>query len=411
VFVRLAVSGFARRVARLVVSIGLVALAGAGAACPSPPSPAFAPAPPPPAPVTATPAAPDEPVPLGRLPAGVRPIRESLALEIDPAADRFSGTADIALHLDQPRARIWLHGRGLAVRSAAFILGSGAEIAASWEEVDPSGVARVAPLAPAGPLHGDVTLRVAFDAAYDPQLVGVYRVHTAAGPAVFSKFEAIYARRAFPCFDEPAFKLPYDVALTVPANAEVVGNMPVAETAPVAAAAAGTGSGAARKRVRFQTTPPLPSYLVAFAVGPFEARYGAVPPSDVRPAPLPVAAIAIRGRGQDTVYALAEERALLAEQERYFGIAFPFPKLDLVAVPDFQSGAMENAGAITFRDSRLLVDDRVRQVWHPVHARTLRVGQEGTRELLVRGRTNRRGQRVSRAARIGRRWRRGIGRQ
>ncbi len=309
--------------------------------------------------MTAAPAAPDEPVPLGRLPAGVRPIRESLALEIDPAADRFSGTADIALHLDQPRARIWLHGRGLAVRSAAFILGSGAEIAARWEEVDPSGVARVAPLASAGPLHGDVTLRVAFDAAYDPQLVGVYRVATAAGPAVFSKFEAIYARRAFPCFDEPAFKLPYDVALTVPASAEVIGNMPVAETAPVAAAGAGAGSGAARKRVRFQTTPPLPSYLVAFAVGPFEARYAAVPPSEVRPAPLPVTAIAIRGRGQDTSYALAEERALLAEQERYFGIAFPFPKLDLVAVPDFQSGAMENAGAITFRDSRLLVDDRV----------------------------------------------------
>ncbi|HEX3473716.1 MAG TPA: hypothetical protein VHT91_01680, partial [Kofleriaceae bacterium] len=246
------------------------------------------------APVTAA-APPDEPVPLGRLPAGVRPTRESLALDIDPAADRFSGTAEIALHLDQPRARIWLHGRGLAVRSAGFVLGSGAEVAASWEEVDPSGVVRVTPRAPAGPLRGDVTLRVAFDAAYDPQLVGVYRVRTTAGPAVFSKFEAIYARRAFPCFDEPAFKLPYDVALTVPASAEVIGNMPVAETAPVAAAGAAGAAGTARKRIRFQTTPPLPSYLVAFAVGPFEARYGAVPPSEVRPAPLPLTAIAIRG--------------------------------------------------------------------------------------------------------------------
>jgi cytosol alanyl aminopeptidase len=307
----------------------------------------------PPAPTA--PPAPDEPVPLGPLPAGVRPTHESLALDIDPARDRFSGTADIAIHLDQPRARIWLHGRGLAVQSAAFVLGSGAQVVARWEEVDPSGVVRVAPAAPAAPLQGDVTLRVAFDAAYDPQLVGAYRVNTAAGPAVFSKFEAIYARRAFPCFDEPGFKLPFDVALTVPAGAEVIGNMPVAETAPVAAAA---GAGA-RKRVRFQTTPPLPSYLVAFAVGPFEARYGAVPPSESRPAPLPLTAIAIRGRGQDTGYALVEERALLAEQERYFGIKFPFPKLDLVAVPDFQSGAMENAGAITFRDSRLLIDDRV----------------------------------------------------
>ena len=308
----------------------------------------------------AAPVTSDDPVPLGPLPAGVQPTREALALDIDPASHRFSGTADIALHLEQPRTRIWLHGRGLAVRSATFVLDSGAQIAARWEEVDPSGVVRVTPVAPAGDraavLRGDLTLRVAFDAAYDPQLVGVYRVTTPAGPAVFSKFEAVYARRAFPCFDEPAYKLPYDVTLTVPASAEVFGNMPVAETSPVAAA---RSSGVARKRVRFQTTPPLPSSLVAFAVGPFEARYAEVPPSELRPAPLPLSAIAIRGRGQDTGYALAEERALLAEQERYFGIKFPFPKLDLVAVPDFQSGAMGNAGAITFRDSRLLIDDRV----------------------------------------------------
>ncbi|HEX3758688.1 MAG TPA: M1 family metallopeptidase [Kofleriaceae bacterium] len=312
-----------------------------------------------PGPVSAVPSPPDEPVPLGPLPAGVWPTHETLAFDIDPARDRFSGTAEIAIHLDHPRARIWLHGRGLAVHSAVLVLASGVQVSARWEEVDPSGVVRLTPEAPGGravSLDGDVVLRVAFDAAYDPQLVGVYRVSTPAGPAVFSKFEAIYARRAFPCFDEPAFKLPYDVALTVPATAEVIGNMPIAETAPVAA---GSGGGAARKHVRFQTTPPLPSYLVAFAVGPFETRYGAVPPTEIRAAPLPLAAIAIRGRGQDTGYALVEERVLLAEQERYFGIKFPFPKLDLVAVPDFQSGAMENAGAITFRDSRLLIDDKV----------------------------------------------------
>src|SRR5690242_5480850 len=131
VFARLAVSRSALA-RRLVVSIGFVAL-GSGAACSSSPgAPVARRAADPPAPTTAVPpvtaAAPDEPVPLGPLPAGVRPIRESLALDIDPAADRFSGTADIALHLDQPRARIWLHGRGLAVRSAAFVLGSGAEV-------------------------------------------------------------------------------------------------------------------------------------------------------------------------------------------------------------------------------------------------------------------------------------------
>ncbi|TMQ06852.1 MAG: hypothetical protein E6J90_45135 [Deltaproteobacteria bacterium] len=330
-----------------VFVLGALGVVPAGAGCQSQPGAATAP-PPPPAP-SAGPAAPapDEPVPLGRLPAGVRPTRESLALDIDPALDRFGGTADIALHVDRPRARLWLHGRGLAVRSAAIVLASGKQVAARWDEVDPSGVVRVTA---ASEIVGDVTLHVAFDAAYDEQLVGVYRVIGRSGPAVFSKFEAIYARRAFPCFDEPAFKVPYDVALTVPEADEVIGNMPVVETA-----AAGEG----RKRVRFAATPPLPSYLVAFAVGPFETRTTTLPPSAVRSAPLPITAVALRGRGRDTAYALAEERALLVEQERYFGIGFPFPKLDLIAVPDFQSGAMENAGAITFRDSRLLIDDRV----------------------------------------------------
>src|SRR6185503_17723673 len=235
----------------------------------------------------------------------------------------------------------------LAVRSATIATASGPPRAVQWEEVDPTGVVRVRlPSA----MSGDLALHVEFDAAYDAQLVGVYRVTTAAGPAVFSKFEAIYARRAFPCFDEPAFKVPFDVALTVPSSAQVIGNMPIAGESAV---------DADRKRVRFATTPPLPSYLVAFAVGPFETRSATLAPSAVRAAPLSIGGVAVRGRGEDTAYALVEAPTLVAEQERYFGVAFPYPKLDLLAVPDFQSGAMENAGAITFRESVLLVDDRV----------------------------------------------------
>ncbi|HEX2686175.1 MAG TPA: M1 family metallopeptidase, partial [Kofleriaceae bacterium] len=288
-----------------------------------------------------------EPVPQGPLPADVRPTHESLALDIDPARERFGGTADLALRLAHPRDILWLHGRGLAVSSATIALASGAKLVAHWEEVDPNGVVRVSlPRA----VSGDVTLHVAFDAAYDAQLVGVYRVKSASGMAVFSKFEAIYARRAFPCFDEPAFKVPFDITLTVPNADVVVGNMPVVQESP---------GGAGRKLVRFATTPPLPSYLVAFAVGPFDTRATTLAPGAVRRVPLPLGAVALRGRGKDTAYALAEESAVIAEQERYFGVAFPYPKLDLVAVPDFQSGAMENAGAITFRDSQLLVDDQV----------------------------------------------------
>ncbi|HEX4420833.1 MAG TPA: M1 family metallopeptidase [Kofleriaceae bacterium] len=317
------------------------------------------------APAVAAPAA--EPTPLGPLPADVHPTHEALALTIDPEAAGLRGTADIALHLDRPRRQIWLHGRDLRVSFAELATlpghngapdGSAARtgdlrspsthvIPARWDQADPSGVVRI--VLPAE-VSGDVLLRVAFEADYDPQLVGVYRVKTRSGPAVFSKFEAIYARRAFPCFDEPAFKIPYDVTLTVPAGAAVVGNMPIAAVAAV---------DPGHQRVTLATTPPLPSYLIAFAVGPFDTRATTLAASLLRPAALPIGAVAIRGRGDDTAFALGLEPALVAEQERYFGVAFPFPKLDLVAVPDFQSGAMENAGAITFRDSLLLVDDKV----------------------------------------------------
>ncbi|MCW5803229.1 MAG: M1 family metallopeptidase, partial [Deltaproteobacteria bacterium] len=300
-----------------------------------------------PAPPAAPIAEPTEPTPTGKLPTDVRPLREALELAIDPAAERFGGTATLELELERPRTQIWLHGRGLHVARVEVRSSSGTTPGV-WEEVDPpTGVARVTVPAP---IHGRVTLAITYDAAYDAQLVGAYRVVRGGEAAVFTKFEAIYARRAFPSFDEPRFKIPFDVTLVAPAKLEVVGNMPVAERA---ALPDGT------QRTRFARTPPLPTYLVAFAVGPFEAQTATVPPSPVRAQPLPIRAVAWRGRGAETAFALAATPALLAEQERYFGIAFPYPKLDLVAVPDFQSGAMENAGAITFRDSALLVDDKL----------------------------------------------------
>jgi alanyl aminopeptidase len=284
----------------------------------------------------AKPAEPD-PVPLGRLVNNARPRHESLALEIDPATARFSGVADIEIDL-KGRDHLWLHGLGLHVTTAT-INGH----VARYEELDPTGVARVSW---DGAIAGPATLHIVYDAAYDPNLVGVYRVKD----AVFSKFEAIYARRAFPCFDEPDLKIPFDVTLTVPTADVAIGNMPIVST---------ESASATTKRVKFATTPPLPTYLVAFAVGPFESRAVTLPATKARTSPLPLGAVTLAGRGDDSHFALAEEQVLLAWEEDYFGVAFPYPKLDLVAVPDFQSGAMENAGAITFRDSALLVDDKV----------------------------------------------------
>jgi alanyl aminopeptidase len=313
--------------------------------CGAAPSPPAEPAPArPPPPVAAR--LPAEPPPLGPLARDVRPTRETLALEIDPESDRFGGAASIDLVIDRPRDVLWLHGRGFAVASCTVAIPTGEQVGCSWSEVDPTGVAKVTL---DRPISGAATLRLRYEAPYDASLVGIYRTALAGGGhAVFSKFEAIYARRGFPCFDEPSFKVPFDVSLTVPKGTVALSN----------GSPASSSDGGRTETVTFAPTPPLPTYLVAFAVGPFAARPSSVPPSAVRAFPVPVQTIALRGREAETAFIASEAPAIVAEEERYFGEAFPFSKLDLLAAPDTQSGAMENAGLIIFRDSALLVDPK-----------------------------------------------------
>ena len=276
-----------------------------------------------------------EAVPLGKLPADVRPTHYALTLSLDPEKESFSGTAEIDLALPAPRSVLWLHGRGLHVTEATL---NGQP--ARYEQVDESGVVR---LTLSQPAQGNAKLHLAWDAPYDAQLVGVYRTKTSAGMAVYSKFEAIYARRAFPGFDEPDVKVPYAVTLRTPEGLTAISNSLPAESA--------------KGVTRFRETPPLPAYLVAFAVGNFDLVDAPLPPNAIRKTALPLRGVAPRGNGPKLGYALREAASSITELERQYGLAFPYDKCDLIAIPDFQSGAMENAGAITFRDQALLIDE------------------------------------------------------
>jgi len=150
----------------------------------------------------------------------------------------------------------------------------------------------------------------------------------------------------FPCFDEPRFKTPFEVALTVPAAAVAVSNGPAAADEPAAGGL---------RRVRFAPTEPLPTYLVFVGVGPFDVVTPPPPPPNaVRDRPLPIRGLAPRGHGPELGFALEATAALVPWFEAYFGIAFPYAKLDQLAVPQFAAGAMENAGAIAYRDAALL---------------------------------------------------------
>jgi alanyl aminopeptidase len=287
-----------------------------------------------------------ESVPLGRLPAGVRPLHYDLALAIDPERGRFSGTARITLQLDRPVQTIWLHGKRLEVSDVTIQLGAGEPSSARWEAADPSGLAAVRLPQQIGP--GEARLRIAWDAAFDERGRGLYRVESGGDAYVFTHFEPLSARAAFPAFDEPGFKTPFDIALSVRDGDLAVGNTPIAETAALPDGG---------RRIRFATTPPLPTYLIAWAVGPLDVvEAPALPANEIRARAIPFRGIAVRGRGSELAWALARTPPIVERLEGYFESPYPYAKLDVIAVPDFGAGAMENVGAVFFREDYLLLD-------------------------------------------------------
>lgn len=281
----------------------------------------------------------------GRLPREVTPRAYTLELEIMPGEDGFAGRAQIMVELANPMSQILLHGKALEVSSVTAHV-QGRAIAGRYAQLDDTGLAQLSfnELLPVG----NARLEIAYRAPFDKTLTGLYKVQVNGEPYAFTQFEPTSARLAFPCFDEPGWKTPFETWLTVPAGAQAISN-----TREVLVEMAADG----KKRVRFAPTQPLPTYLVAFAVGPFDIVEAApIAASASRTTPLPLRGVAVHGQGPRLAYALEHTPPLLLALEAYFGIGFPYEKLDLIAVPDFSAGAMENAGAITFRDWLLLID-------------------------------------------------------
>ena len=279
--------------------------------------------------------------PLGRLPVDVQPRSYALELTIDPKKDRFSGVVDIELDVAHPKTLIWLHGKKLNVTRASVTAGETLPpIDATYREVS-DGVAslELKKTLPAG----HAKLHLEWDGAYGRQLRGLYRVDRNNDAYAFTQFEAIAAREAFPCFDEPAFKTPFDVTLIVPNGAIAIANT--------------KEKSRSGDRITFTRTEPLPTYLLAWAVGPLDVVEQPIPPNAIRTTALPFRAIAARGRGKDLAHAVKHTGAILSTLESWFGIPYPYEKLDVLAVPD-REGAMENAGAVTFAEYLLLIDDK-----------------------------------------------------
>ncbi|SNS62669.1 ERAP1-like C-terminal domain-containing protein [Sphingomonas laterariae] len=282
-------------------------------------------------------------IPTGRLPDIAAPIAYRLDLTIDPEQPRFSGHTEIDVDLKRATQTLYIHGRDLKV-SKAWAKSGASTVAVTYSQVHQLGVVRLdfaKPLAP-----GKVTLGFDYDAPFGDGAAGLYRVKVGDRYYAWTQFQSIDARAAFPGFDEPGFKTPYSVTLTTPADAVAVTN------------GAETGTRKAGKMVThsYSVTEKLPTYLMAFAVGPFDMVEGTIPATAQRATPLPLRILATRGQKDKMAYALKETPRIVQLLEAYFGSPFPFPKLDQIASP-VMGGAMENAGAVIYDDTLLLLDD------------------------------------------------------
>ncbi|WP_448579046.1 M1 family metallopeptidase [Thermaurantiacus sp.] len=281
-------------------------------------------------------------LPVGELPDTATPLAYRIAIVADPARPVFSGDTEIDIDLKESTSSLFLHGQGLSMVRAEARTGR-RTTRASYRQVHPTGLARLdfaEPLA-----AGRHTLVFRYSAPFMTSAEGFYRAEVAGRWYAWTQFQAIDARRAFPGFDEPRHKTPFAIRLTVPEGQMAVSNAPLVRTGR-------TRAGIAHD---FAATEPLPTYLVAFAVGDFDVVEATIPANAVRSRPLAFRALATRGQAPRLATTVAETPKILAILEDYFGSPYPFAKLDVIASP-IMGGAMENAGLVTFNDTLLLLD-------------------------------------------------------
>jgi puromycin-sensitive aminopeptidase len=278
-----------------------------------------------------------------RLPRNVVPRRYDLTLEPDLAAATFSGSETIAVEVAEPTAEVVLNAVEIEIDEATVDADGGPMVAA----VALDDGAERATLTFDRPLPaGEATLHLRFRGVLNDKLVGFYRStftdHDGAEQVLATtQMEATDARRAFPCWDEPDAKAVFGVTLVVPDDLLAISNAGEIGREPL---------GDGKVAVRFADTMPMSTYLVAFVVGPIAATA----PVNVDGKPLRV--VCPPGKEHLADFALEVGAFALRYFTDWFGMVYPGDKLDLVAIPDFAFGAMENLGCVTFRERYLLVD-------------------------------------------------------
>ena len=271
-----------------------------------------------------------------RLSSSVTPTFQKIHLNIDPDAADYSGVTVIDISVNTPTKKVGFYQEDLTVTQAFLTQGdttialtvSEGDYNMNWGEAE-SDIAK-----------GDYQLNIQFKGKVNTSSDGMYLSRFEENNYIFTQFEDMHARKAFPSFDEPAFKIAYQMTITSPEKQVVVSNTPVAKRT--------VENGA--QTVVFEKTKPMPTYLIAYAVGPFDS-------AELTGLSVPGKVYVPKGYADKTKFVVKHTPEILASLEAFFDTKYPYKKLDFVAVPNFTHGAMENVGLITYRDSLLLLED------------------------------------------------------
>ena len=278
---------------------------------------------------------------VARLLENIVPERYRLNLDVDMDKFTYRGLEEIRFELKRPSKELTFHAVGLKVSEGSLEPGTKArEVRVNEDEQTVTFV-----------FDKEIEARshwlsVAFTGEIAETLHGFYRSkYEHAGRdkwLVTTQFEAVHAREAFVCVDEPSAKAEFELTLEIPDGLTALSNNLSASEEP--------GKKPGRKRVHFAVTPKMSTYLVAFMVGEFEY-------SEAQTAEgVNVRVYATPGKSGQLGFALEAGTKTLSFYNDYFGIPYPLPKLDMIAVPDFAAGAMENWGLVTYRETALLLD-------------------------------------------------------
>ncbi|KAA6464888.1 M1 family metallopeptidase [Acidobacteria bacterium AB60] len=279
-----------------------------------------------------------------RLPQTVTPEHYDLKLTPDLKNAKFSGVEQIDVVLKEASATITLNSAEIEFQSVTVRAGGNEQTGTTASDKEKEQTTFTFPQQiPAG----KATLTIHYSGILNNALRGFYLSKTDKRNYAVTQFESTDARRAFPSFDEPAFKATYNVALVVDRGDTAISNSPIKSDTP--------GPGDDKHTIAFDTTPKMSTYLVAFLIGDFQCTGDEQDGVKIRVCSTP-------DKVQLTHFGVEIAKYVLHYYNNYFGIPYPLKKLDLIGLPDFEAGAMENFGAVTYRETALLIDPKTASV-------------------------------------------------